>query len=190
LTKLNLKPSELKKLRKLTCLGKGDKYLFLGYSLDLETAELRDLLTEEAALGENEAYLLTVLLSHYSSAKPSPKTGELVKFKNLPGGEAYEMAFLQRAVQPIAEVFGANPSTLVEAAKLLGGTKLSHGDAAAEVPALRGIPLVYILWAADEFSASANVLFDESANTYLPTEDLGVLTELTTGRLKRAQEKL
>ncbi len=34
----------------------------------------------------------------------------------------------------------------MEAAKLLGGTGLAYGQASAEVPALAGVPLAYILW--------------------------------------------
>lgn len=111
-----------------------------------------------------------------------------MKFRDLPGGPAYELAFLQRAVQPLVEAFGENPETLVAAAKLLGGWSLSHGDASAEVSALEGIPLVYIVWKADEFSATANVLYDESASSYLPTEDLAVLGELASNRLIKAQK--
>jgi hypothetical protein len=33
-------------------------------------------------------------------------------------------------------------------------------------------------------------LFDQSANNYLPTEDLAVLTELTSSRLLRAKNQL
>ena len=181
---------ELERLRKLTPILKGKECRFLGYSLNLETGKLRDLLTEDAVLCEAEAHLLTTLLSHYSISKPKPKTGKLIQFKYLPGGEAYEKAFLQRAVQPIAEIFGSNPKALLKAAKLLRGVGLKYGDVSVEISALEGIPIVYILWTADEFSASANTLFDESACSYLPTEDLAVLTELTTSRLKKAYEKL
>jgi len=46
------------------------------------------------------------------------------------------------------------------------------------------------LWEKGEFPASANVLFDESASHFLPTEDLAVLAEITTSRLKEAQSSL
>jgi hypothetical protein len=52
---------------------------------------------------------------------------------------------------------------------------------------LKGIPLTYILWKAEEFGASATVLYDQSASNYLPTEDLAGLGELTTARLIDAQ---
>ena len=50
-----------------------------------------------------------MLLTHYSTANPVTLTGKLVKFEELPGGSAYEDAFIKRAMQPIAEFFGENP---------------------------------------------------------------------------------
>lgn len=139
-------------------------------------------------MNEAGAKVLNVLLSHYAQAKPTPKTGRLTKFKDLPGGYAYEAAFVHRAIDPIANAFGDCPETLIEAAQLLGGKQLEIGDAAAEVPALEGLPIIYIVWGADEFPASATVLFDESAISYLPTEDLAVLGEITTYRLRQTRK--
>jgi len=188
LAKLNLKPEELAKIRELTNSKKAEKYLFLGYSVDLDTTELWDLFSIDGTVSQNDIYVLSVILSHYSSATPKPKTERLIKFKDLPGGLAYEVAFLQRGVQPVAQAFGSDPSAFLDAGKLLGGKSLTHGDASVEIPALEGILIVYILWTAGEFSASANLLFDESASAYLSTEGLAVLTELTTARLIKAYQ--
>jgi hypothetical protein len=49
---------------------------------------------------------------------------------------------------------------------------------------------LYVLWLKEEFPASLTVLYDESASKYLPTEDLAVLTELTSSRLIKAKAKL
>ena len=113
-----------------------------------------------------------------------------MKFKDLPGGYAYERSFQQRVVQFIAESFGDNPAELVEAAELMKGKKLEFGDASVEVPALEGVPVVFVLWGKTEFPATANVLFDKSASSFLPTEDLGVLAELTASRLVKAKAAL
>ena len=107
----------------------------------------------------------------------------MTKFKDLPGGNAYEGAFIHRVIQPVENSFGENPAKLVEAAKAIGGKQVDLGDVAVEIPAFEGVPIVYILWGACEFPASATVLFDESASGFLPTEDLAVLAELTTYRL-------
>jgi len=84
---------------------------------------------------------MTALLAHYSLAKETPKTGKLVKFKDLPGGYAFEHAFTQRAVNPIAQAFSIDPTKLVEAAKMFGGKRMEYGDVSVEISALEGIPL-------------------------------------------------
>ena len=128
-----------------------------------------------------------ILLAHYSKAEPIERTGRLVRFADLPGGYAYESAFIQRAVLPLAETFGGDPEMLARAAKFFEGIRLSYGDVSVEIPALPKVPLVYVLWRGDdEFQPSASILFDASASNYLPTEDLAVLTQLTTLRLKHA----
>jgi hypothetical protein len=186
LTKLNLQSEQLSKIKELAKLEKGSPYVFLGYSLDLETGNLNDLIGEDKTSSERTIQILSTLLLHYASAISTPKTGRLIKFKDLPGGCAYEKAFIQRAVQPIAEVFGDKSADLVKAAKLVGGKQINFGDVSVEISALEGVPLTYVLWRADEFPASSSALYDESASCFLPTEDLAVLGELTTHRLKEA----
>ena len=187
---LNLKAEQRERIRHLSKVGKDHPYQFLGYTLNLETGEFHDLLEKGIVHNEWDFQSITALLAHYSLANEVPKRGKLVKFKDLPGGYAYEQAFIQRAVNPIAQVFGDNPTQLAEAAKLLRGKLVNYGDLSVEIPALEGIPIVYILWLGHEFSASANVLFDESASCLLDTESLACLGELTTERLLRANSIL
>ncbi len=184
---LNLTKEEKEKLR-ASVAPEGTSLQILGYTVNLETGEAHDLLSYERLQAKVNCKILSILLSHYSTACPSQRTGALVKFGDLPGGHAYETAFAQRAEEPIARVFGDKPRGLIEAAKLLDGEPLSLGDSSVEIPALKGIPLVYVLWEKSEFPASANILFDTSAKNYLPTEDLAVLAELTTNRLETAWE--
>lgn len=192
--KLSIQTQTLQKLRHLVNPQKNNNvYDFLGYTLNLETGTISDELNNSNSVGnmnERHIQILAVLLAHYSLANPTPLCGRLVKFKDLSGGYAYEGAFNQRAIQPIAEVFGEKPEKLLEAAKLLGGLRLKLGDFSVEVSALKGIPLTFILWAAGEFPASASIFYDESASNYLPTEDLAVLGELTTCRLLDAKQFL
>jgi hypothetical protein len=188
--KLKLKEAQLERLALLFNVEGSDECSFLGYALNLKTGKINDLLNTDAFCAEGDIQVLTVLLSHFVLANPAPKKARLVKFKDLPGGYAYERAFLQRAVQPIAKAFGDAPAELVKAAALFNGKSLSYGDCSVEVPALEGVSIAYVLWAKGEFPASATVLFDESAGSYLPTEDLAVLGELATSRLVKAQENL
>jgi len=190
MTKLNLQAEHRDKIRNLVKVRKDNTYQFLGYTLNLETNQFHDLLEKGTVNSDWGTQSMTALLAHYSLAKNTAKTGKLLKFKDLPGGYAYEVAFTRRAVNPIAQAFGNNPLELAEVAELFGGKRLDYGDLSVEIPALEGIPILYILWGAHEFSASANVLFDESASCFLDTEGLAVLGELTAHRLLKAQSIL
>ena len=185
MTKLNLEEETLQKLQRLTATN---CYEFLGFTFDLEKSILTDNIAQPTNnLSEWAIQIFTTLLSHYSLANPIAPTGKLVKFKDIAGGYAYEDAFTKRAIEPISEVFGENPQELLRASNRLGGAKKNFGDASAEIPALKGISLTYILWGKEEFPASANILYDTSACCYLPTEDLAVLGEVTTLRLKQSR---
>jgi hypothetical protein len=182
---LNLTQSVLDKLK--TIYG-AEQISFLGFTLDLKTQELTD------TFGQADRYytdwhiqLLTTLLTHFTESNHQPLTGNLVKYKTFPGGCAYEEALIKRAVEPIADFFGKNPLELPKAAALLGGKPFSNGDASAVVEPLKGVPLTFTVWAAEEYPASAAILYDESAGSYLPTEDLAVLAEVTTARLAEAR---
>ena len=188
--KLNLQAQTLQKLTQLVNPQNGSSFDFLGFKLNLETGTLTDKLNGNwmRNLSEWHIQLLATLLAHYSLGNPAPMAGKLIKFKGIPGGYAYEGAFVQRAIQPVAEVFGEKPEELPTVARLLGGLRLNLGDSSVEINALKGIPLTYILWKADEFPASATILYDESASNYLPTEDLAGLGEITTSRLIEAKK--
>lgn len=157
----------------------------LGYAVDLGSGDVQDRLKKDKLLSEKDAEVLRVLLAHYAAAEPAERTGKLVTFRDLPGGFAYEEAFIKRVIEPVATVFGEKPEALVDAARLLNGVALTYGDASVEIPFLE-IPIVYILWRSGEFPAAATTLFDESASHYLATEDLAVSAELTTIRLEQS----
>jgi hypothetical protein len=182
--KLHRDEAILKRLKRLVNSGCNCIEL-LGYIVDLDSGNVYDQLKQGKLCSEKDTENLHILFTHYCAAESAKRTGKLVKFRDLPGGCAYEKAFIQRVTQPIAAIFGDNPEALVEAAKLLNGVALTYGDASVEIPVLE-IPIVYILWKTEEFPAAANTLFDESASHYLPTEDLAVLAELTTIRLEQS----
>lgn len=164
-----------------------DHLQFLGYNVELESGRVYDRIKNSYVRNPE---ILYILLTHYSRARLFERVGRLVRFRDLPGGYAYEGALMRRTISPIAEIFGDKPEMLVEAAKLLNGIKLEYGDSSVEIHALPKIPIVYILWKSDEFPASAIILFDASASHYLPTEDLAVLAEVTTARLKLSLNKI
>jgi Domain of unknown function (DUF3786) len=184
--RLNFDEGEVERLKRL---AGSSRLEFLGYVVNLDSREIHDSLKETADVARLEFEVLQVLLKHYAKAEPVARAAKLVKFADLPGGRAYEEAFLQRAVQPVAEAFGDEPEKLVECAERFGGFALSFGDCSVEIPTLPRIPLTIIIWRKSEFPAQANILYDETASNYLPTEDLAVLSELTTARLLQTPKK-
>ncbi|MCW4001188.1 MAG: DUF3786 domain-containing protein [Candidatus Bathyarchaeota archaeon] len=182
MAKINLAADIAEKLEQLL----GASYDFLGFTLKLKSATITDNL-QSTNIAELHYRLIAPMLSHYAIGKHTPLTGKLLKFKDIPGGYAYEDAFINRAIKPIEDVFGEDPKELLDAAGRLGGKPLAFGDASAEINTLKGIPLTYILYEADEFPASASILYDSSASDYLPTEDLAVLGEFASMRLIEAK---
>lgn len=196
MTKLDLLSEQLSKLKQLTEPGKEGILSFLGFSLDLQTSEFHDILQENASRAKVEMkdptmhQQITELLFKYAQASWIGRSGKLVKFKDFPGGYAYENAFCRRAIDPIVKTFGRTPNRLIEAGKLLGGKPLNYGQSSIEVNGLEGIPITYILWTDEELPPSVNILFDDTASNYLNVEDLSGLTELTTWRLTIANSIL
>jgi hypothetical protein len=120
-----------------------------------------------------------------------PETRQLISFTQLWGGRSYQSVFAQRAIKPIERIFGSKVSMLHEAAEILGGEKSDYGDCSVKIYSLPLVPITIVLWSAtSEFPASANFLFDSSAGRYLSTEQLVMLSELTSARLRHAYEVL
>lgn len=126
-----------------------------------------------------------ILMMHYLlTADGTPLAAEWIAFRNLPGGLGYDAAFQGRASLRLAHAFGANLPGFEAAARALRGERLSFGDASFSFRLLPRVWMATVLYLADdEFSATANVLFDGAASHYLPTEDLAVLGGMLAGRL-------
>lgn len=162
---------------------------FLKLTLSLDTGHIHDEIRNKTfpEIGPS----VYCILSGYAESKPVSETHKLISFSQLPGGQAYKNAFIRRAVQPIEKTFGSNAQELYEAAKLLNAEKASHGDCSIKIYALPLVPIIIILYGAtSEFSASANMLFDSSASNYLSSEQLAMLGQLTSTRLRHAHEAI
>jgi len=160
---------------------------FLGLSLSLEDGMVHDELRNCPFLEATPS--IYCILSGYAKAEAVPESSKLISFRQLPGGRAYHKAFLGRVVLTVQRVFGSKPRMLVEAAKLLGGSEVDYGDCSVRVNALPLVPITVVLWAeSPEFQASANMLFDASISHYLTTEQVAMLGQLTSARLRHAYE--
>ena len=125
------------------------------------------------------------LLLHYLiTARGEPVADEWITFREVPSGPFYYGAFTRRAIVPLVKYFGAQPSLLGEVAKVIGQVSSSPGDKALKIFALPRVPVVLSLWRGDEeFPPEANLYFDKSIASYLPTEDIAYLAGSTVYKI-------
>ena len=117
-----------------------------------------------------------VLLYYLAKASGLPLRGNWLSFMQLPGGPHHYAPFKQEAINPLAKRFGNDLKTFIKAAKDLGAKPLGSGDAGFIIRALPKIPLGVAIWQGDdEFPATANIVYDASAPTYLTTDTLYLL---------------
>ncbi len=128
-----------------------------------------------------------ILVLHYlTNAQGVPITDRWIHFREIPGGNIYVDPFKGRAIYPFLKTFGSNPDGFEKAALSLGAKKRDMGDISFEIPVFPMVPVIYILWLGDEeMPPSANILFNEAAPSYLPTEDYAIIGGLTSGKLKK-----
>jgi len=124
------------------------------------------------------------LLQYLLLADGAPLENRWVSLRELPHGAFYERAFQSYSGNLLARTFKSDVQALSEAARRLGGERLSLGDLSFRFRALPKIPLAVVYWSGgEEFPASAQVLFDASAGHYHHLEMLAHLGALICDRL-------
>jgi len=133
-----------------------------------------------------------VIVLHYLLTATGDSLGNnLVTFREVAGGAFYYPAFLKRARDPLVRVFGGEPDRLLRCGRQLGAEPVNLGDASVRLMPLPRIPLTLVLWKGDEeFAPEATLLFDRSVGSYLPTEDIAMLSGMVVYRLIRINQSL
>jgi len=131
-----------------------------------------------------------MFLYYLQTADGAPLKGKWVAFRDLPGGMFYHQAYQGYSGDRLARAIGNRVTVFERAAKNLGGMRLDLGDAAVAFDALPRVRVAAVCYAGDEdFPATANVLFDESASHYLPTDALAGVGSALVDRLTGARSK-
>ncbi|MEW5785081.1 MAG: DUF3786 domain-containing protein [Bacillota bacterium] len=138
---------------------------------------------------EVSLYLAIIALHYLVTADGASLEGRWVSFRHLPGGDIYMDPFQRRAVTPFLKTFADRPEAFSRAATALGGYQAGTGGVSAVIPVMPCVPLCFVLWPGDEeMPASANILFDARASSYLPTEDYAHLPAIVNGEMKKIIE--
>jgi hypothetical protein len=156
-----------------------------------------------------------ILLIHYlTEGVFVPPAGELIDYRQFPGGSLYHSKFKQRAIDRLAREFGANPGLLAETANRVPGLRIqlptgsetsgastesstlrtsssstsgaSGADACVTVEFLPELWVTLLVWAADdEFPASAQILFSDNFPKAFTAEDTAGVCDILISRLKK-----
>jgi len=133
-----------------------------------------------------------ILILHYLlTARGESVKQNLITFRQVPEGPFYYSAFIKRALNPLTQTFGAEPQLLMSCGVKLGADADELGDVSIRLNPLPRVPVTVVLWGGDdELSPEGNILFDESIVSYLPTEDIAVLSGMIVYRLIRIKQSL
>ena len=125
-----------------------------------------------------------IILHYLLGADGSPLRGRWISYRDLPGARYHEAAFVADVERPLSLGLAGRLAELRGwRERNARGVELP-GDEAFAWEALPRVPLLVIFNEADEeFPASARMLFDASAPSYLPTEDLEELAGLAARKL-------
>lgn len=136
--------------------------------------------------GDDASIYLAIIILHYlATADGKPLTGRWIAYRHLPGGDIYIDPFQKRAVTPFLKTFGERPEDFKKAASALGGYSAETSGISMVIPVMPRVPICFSIWPGDdELPASANILFDETASSYLPTEDYAHLPAVVNGAMK------
>ncbi len=172
--------------------------------LDKERGELRltlwgqgyvviypDFIAYEGESGEICSSWRQALFLHYlRTADGKTLADRWVSLREIEGGQFYHQAFQGYSGDRVAKHFGNDIEGFRRAAERAGGERRALGDAAYSFLALPRVPLVVVYWQGDEeFSPTAQVLFDASAGHYLPVDALAVLGGELCGKIIKAGEQ-
>jgi len=125
-----------------------------------------------------------ILLIRYLTSTGGELTGEEITEKDLPGGVTFFRGPHELPVAPVAERFGSDPEAFRARGRQLGAEPVSHGDAAVRFWPFKGIPVIYVLWKADEeFPASVSVLFDRSVASWFEPDMIFLLISEISARI-------
>jgi hypothetical protein len=142
---------------------------------------------EHDSLVQDDEFML-LLLVYLLSARNVPLAGKWVSEKEIQGGALFFKGPHALPVQPLMKRFGSDVDAFVKAGEAYGGKPVDeYGDAAFVFQTLPGIPVMCILWAADdEFPARVSFVFDPSIESQLPLDVILALARCVATNLLNA----
>lgn len=144
-----------------------------------------------SARGSNITLATKIVILHYLiHASGNPVGTDLVPYEDIPGCRPYLPVFERRVVKPLVGAFGFARDAFVAAGRNLGGKEGEYGSGSFTLSAFPRLPITFILWEGDnDFPPSIKVLLDRSVHTYLPLEDIVVVSKMAATRILKEARK-
>lgn len=130
-----------------------------------------------------------IALRYLAAAVKARRTGELISFRDLPGGMFYYGPFTARAVAPLVRALGDDLALLRRGLAGLSWEPFDTADFGACIGVMGPVALYLLYWRGDdEFEARADYLLDASARRIFGAEEVAALasrvTEIIRGTLR------
>lgn len=119
-------------------------------------------------------------VGYLTVAKDVSPSGRLVKPINMKSGQLFFRGSHVLPLDKAAEKYGNDGEGFLRKGIELGGERLDYGDASLRLFPLPRVPVVMILWLADEeFPARADLLFDTASEVQLPIDVIWSIAMMT-----------
>jgi hypothetical protein len=126
-----------------------------------------------------ELWLKILLLRYLSRVNALIAPGELITFKQIPGGLAYYTNFQKRSIIPLLKTFAGNYELFISVTEKIGGVRSDYSNYSVSFRVFPGIVIIFNIWEGDdEIPADGNVIFDSSIINYFSSEDIVVLCNM------------
>jgi len=143
-----------------------------------------------SSMNRNVTLVTKIVALHYlSHASGAAMGGDLIPYDDIPGCRPYLPVFERRVAKPLLSAFGFARDAFSDAGTGLGGSAETYGDSSFTLYPFPRVPITFVLWEGDQdFPPSIKTLFDPTIHTYLPLEDITVISKMAATRiLKQAR---
>jgi hypothetical protein len=136
--------------------------------------------TGSISKGDPSIDLQVIILTYLLNAREIPLSDRLVAVGSLKGGKCFFQGPHSFPLDPLIEQYGRDSKAFLGRGLSLGATQENYGDVSLRFPALPRVPVVMVLWGADEeFPPRLSVVFDASIDQQLPLDAIyGLVTEI------------
>lgn len=120
-------------------------------------------------------------ISYLANAKDTAFTDRLVKIENMKDGEIFARGSHVLPINKLASRYSHEMEAFFKKGKEFGAEILNYGDASLRFFPFPRIPVVMILWRADEeFPARGDLLFDSTCEFHLPVDVIWSIAMIST----------